>query len=267
MLYFHSWSGGKDSTASIILDHIHGLPPSKIVFSEVMYDNKKGISGELPEHIDWIKNIAIPRFEKWGYEVEILRSEYDYVSLFHRYITKSKLPERNGRLWAFPLGGMCYVNRDLKVAPIRRFLNGYRRDHIPYLQYVGIAADELVRLKRLENCNDKLSLLLRFNYTERMAYDLCHEFDLLSPIYQNSHRGGCWFCPNASIKEFSYIKLNYPEMWAELAKLSKTSNMVSQGFKYGKTFAQVDREIDDYLEDQAWAKAQMTIFDFCFCAN
>ena len=46
MLYFHSWSGGKDSTASIILDHIHGLPPSKIIFSEVMFDRKREISGE-----------------------------------------------------------------------------------------------------------------------------------------------------------------------------------------------------------------------------
>ena len=36
MKYFHSWSGGKDSTAAIILDHIHGLPPSTVVFCEVM---------------------------------------------------------------------------------------------------------------------------------------------------------------------------------------------------------------------------------------
>ena len=39
MQYFHSWSGGKDSTASIILDPIHGLPPAKIIFSEVMFES------------------------------------------------------------------------------------------------------------------------------------------------------------------------------------------------------------------------------------
>lgn len=55
-VYIHSWSGGKDSTASIILDHIHQLPPSKVIFSEVMYDKKRRISGELPEHIDFINN-------------------------------------------------------------------------------------------------------------------------------------------------------------------------------------------------------------------
>ena len=50
MLYFQNWSGGKDSTASIILEHIHGLPPSKIIMSEVMFDKNRNISGELPKH-------------------------------------------------------------------------------------------------------------------------------------------------------------------------------------------------------------------------
>ena len=66
MKYFHSWSGGKDSTASIILDHIHRLPPTKIIMSEVMFDKKRNISGELPEHMEWVKNKAIPVFKEWG---------------------------------------------------------------------------------------------------------------------------------------------------------------------------------------------------------
>ena len=82
MLYFHMWSGGKDSTASVILDHIHRLPPSTIIFSEVMFDKKRGISGELPEHIDFVKNKAKPVFENWGYKVEIVRAEKDYLDIF-----------------------------------------------------------------------------------------------------------------------------------------------------------------------------------------
>lgn len=60
MRYLYSWSGGKDSTAAIILSHIHNLPPSTVIFSEVMFDKKRGISAELPEHIDFIQNRAIP---------------------------------------------------------------------------------------------------------------------------------------------------------------------------------------------------------------
>lgn len=39
-MHVASWSGGKDSTASIILAHEHGEPLDLIVFSEVMFDKK-----------------------------------------------------------------------------------------------------------------------------------------------------------------------------------------------------------------------------------
>ena len=51
MKYYVSWSGGKDSTATIILAHLHNIPIDGIIFSEVMFDKSRGISGELPEHI------------------------------------------------------------------------------------------------------------------------------------------------------------------------------------------------------------------------
>lgn len=260
MLYFHSWSGGKDSTASIILDHMHGLPPSKIIFTEVMFDSKKGISGELPEHIGWIREKAVPLFESWGYETEILHSKYDYVALFNREIKNSKTPERNGKIRAFPLGGMCYANKDIKSKALSAFFATIRGQE--YLQYVGIAADEPKRLERLRSRKRQVSLLEKFDYTEEMAYKLCEEYGLLSPIYRNSKRGGCWFCPNATIKEMAYTKEYHPELWEELERLSKTPNMASQGFKYGKSFTEVDREIDKYLERKRWEAAQMTIFDF-----
>ena len=73
MKYIASWSGGKDSTASIILAHENNEPLDLIIFSEVMFD--KNISGELPEHIEFIKNKCIPLFESWGYKTKILHSD------------------------------------------------------------------------------------------------------------------------------------------------------------------------------------------------
>ena len=46
MRYIASWSGGKDSTATIILAHLHNEPLDTIIFAEVMFD--KETSGELP---------------------------------------------------------------------------------------------------------------------------------------------------------------------------------------------------------------------------
>ena len=123
---------------------------------------------------------------------------------------------------------------------------------------MGIAADETKRLERLQGTN-KVSLLKRYGYTEQMAYDLCKEYGLLSPIYNFSKRGGCWFCPSATIKEYAHIKSEYPELWEELRNLSFSENLVSQNFKYGKTFAEVDKEVDIYLNNMEFEKLQKII--------
>ena len=49
-----------------------------IIFCEVMFD--KHTSGELPEHIRFIKEKCIPTFSKWGYKTEILRAEKTYIT-------------------------------------------------------------------------------------------------------------------------------------------------------------------------------------------
>lgn len=60
MKHIASFSGGKDSAATIILAHEHGDPLDQIIFAEVMFDQE--ISGELPEHIDFIKKQVYSAF-------------------------------------------------------------------------------------------------------------------------------------------------------------------------------------------------------------
>lgn len=259
MLYFHCWSGGKDSTAGIILDNIHGLPPSRVVFSEIMFDKKRGISGELPEHIDFIMNKAKPVFERWGYAVEIVRADRDYLDLFYHVIEKSKIGERRGKYAGWLLGGMCYANQALKLSPIKKYIKNFGDEE--FTQYIGIAADEPKRLERIKGTN-KISLLQRYGYTEKMAFDICRKYNLLSPIYEFSRRGGCWFCPNRSYREFAHTKTKHSELWEELKRINREKNVVSRGFKYGKTLEEVERLIDEEIRNQQYAAQQQTLFDF-----
>lgn len=97
MKHIVSWSGGKDSTATIILAHEHGLPIDLIVISLLWFDKKRKIYGEYPEHVKWIFEYAIPLFESWGYPVKVITSDHDYLYWFYHVITKSKRPERNGK--------------------------------------------------------------------------------------------------------------------------------------------------------------------------
>lgn len=177
-----SWSGGKDSTAQIILAHEHNEPLDLIIFSEVMFD--KNISGELPEHIDFIKNKCIPLFESWGYEVKILHAPLTFMDVFMRKPVRGKR-FGNGQVTGFPMAGKCDINKRCKVGAIEKFLKTQEKD---FTQYIGIAVDEPKRLARLEG--NKVSLLEKYGYTEEMAYDLCKKYDLLSPVYDFTNRGG-----------------------------------------------------------------------------
>ena len=198
MKYIASWSGGKDSTAGIILAHENNEPLDLIVFSEVMFD--ENVSGELPEHMDFIKNKCIPLFREWGYEVNILHADKTYMDIFLHEPTRGKRAG-TGKRAGFPATGMCGIQKPCKLKPIKDFLKGIADD---YIQYIGIAADEPKRMERLSG--NKISLLAKYGYTEEMAFKLCRKYDLLSPVYDFAPRGGCWFCPNARDCQLRYLR-------------------------------------------------------------
>lgn len=261
MKHIVSWSGGKDSTATIILAHMLGLPIDLIIICIVWFDKKRGITGEHPEHITWIHNYAKPLFESWGYKVEIVSSDEDYLTWFFKTRTEKCRNKNNiGKYVGFPMGGFCNIQGE-KTRPIKNHLKSLGDPGIDYCEYVGICADEKERIKTLEKSKGKRSLLAENGYTQTDAKRLCEKHGLLSPTYKFANRGGCWFCPNQGIEQFARIKQYHPELWNELEILSRTENMVSRGFKYGKTFQTIDAEVDAYIENQKYAAMQMTIWD------
>lgn len=219
-MYVASWSGGKDSTASIILAHEHQEPLDLIIFSEVMFDDNT--SGELPEHIEFIHR-TIERFREWGYTTKILRSDKTYMECFNHRIKNSKHPNRIGKKRGFPLSGMCVINRDCKVRPIREF----NKKHPQAVHYVGIAVDEPKRLARVNVKREQVSLLEKYKLTESDAYALCDKYGMLSPIYGFTKRGGCWFCPNARRGELRHLYDCHRNLWDRLCSLEQDDDIVN----------------------------------------
>lgn len=80
--YVASCSFGKDSIATILLALEHSDPLDHVVFSEVMFDHARDISGEIPEHIGWIYDTAIPKLHDMGVHVDVVRAERDYCFFF-----------------------------------------------------------------------------------------------------------------------------------------------------------------------------------------
>ena len=242
-IHIASCSFGKDSLATILLALEHNEPLDRVVFAEVMFDHERGISGEIPEHIEWIYNTAIPKLEQMGVKVDVVKSKKDYIHFFRSAVGGGR---HKGKIYGFPIGGMCVINRECKIKPIKDYYKQFSDYEI--VQYVGIAKDEPIRLERLKT--NQISLLAKYGYTERMAYELCKEYDLLSPMYDIGTRGGCFFCPNGKIPQFVHLRKHYPEIWQDMQELSKTPNLCSYGFKYGKTLQEVEQEMDKYEWEQ-----------------
>lgn len=243
-LHIASCSFGKDSIATILLALENNEPLDRVVFSEVMFDIEKGISGEIPEHIEWVYNVAIPRLESMGVKVDVVRAKYDYKCLCNKVLGSGK---SKGKKYGHQNCKPCYANSNLKIAPIKSYLSKMRKGY-DIVQYVGIAIDEPIRLARLEGTN-KISLLAKYGYTEQMAMEKCKEYNLVSPCYSMCNRGGCWFCANAKLSLFIHIRNKYPDMWQALKDLYYETN--SNYFKFNKTLQEVEREMNalEYLNN------------------
>ncbi len=261
MKHVISWSGGKDSTATVILFHEHEKELMKdgdevvILFIEVMYDLARNISGHNPDIIKFIyekKKI----FESWGYKVEILHSDKDFQYCFHHIMEKNTTPDRIGRPYGFPVSGICSVKRDCKKRPKDNWVKEHSFGGL--VEYVGIAIDEA---KRLESIKKKgcISLLERYGLTEDDAMKICREHDLLSPQYDldGQKRDGCWFCPNAKLCEHKAIKEKMPNVWYEYVSLENIPNL---GYPKWNCYSKETLHQRNELLEKGYY--QMSIFDY-----
>ena len=245
MKHVASCSFGKDSLATILLALMHSEPLDEVVYCEVMFDD--AISGEVPEHRDFIYGRAIPFLERNGIKVVVLRSEMTYIRSFYRVLQKG---QSAGKLNSWPLCGKGCIQRDCKPPPIRAYMRSLGSGVV---QYIGIAYDEQERLTRLE-AEKTISLLEKYQKTERDAADICKRAGLYSPAYAFSDRNGCFFCPNAKERELRHLYECYPDLWARLLECQGAPNKATELFNRKERFDEIDQRFRN--ED-----AQMSLFD------
>lgn len=212
-----SWSGGKDSTASVLLHNQRGDELKIVTFIPMLTD-------EIPlirkSHFEFINNTA-ERFRNFGHTVHILTGR-TYLDHFYRAKTRGKY---KGTIAGYDLGvGYCKFRDYSKIQTLKDFNVGYY-DY----ESIGIAVDETARHGQL---NDKLrSILVEQNITEKQAYDICVRTGMLSPQYELSGRDGCCICPNA--KDIEYIE--YLKEYPDAIEILRTMDYVySEHLKKGE---------------------------------
>lgn len=211
MEHILSLSYGKDSLACLGAIEKLGWPIDRIVHAEVWASDT--ISADLPPMVEFKKKADAIIKERWGIEVEHIRSNLTYERRFYQKRSQ-KAKSNPGVIYGFAMRSGSWCNSDLKVRPLERA----KRNCI---SYIGIAADEP---KRFHNLSDtKKSPLVEAGWTEAVCREWCEKNDLISPIYMTATRGGCWFCHNQSVGQLRLLRRNYPEHWALMLKWDKDS--------------------------------------------
>ena len=241
MQYIASLSYGKDSIAMLEIIKQHGMPLDRIVHVEIMATDT--IPADLPPMMEFKHKADKIIRERYGIEVEHLYAKETYEQHFYRVRTKGK---RSGTMYGFPMIKGVWCNSDLKVRESRKL---ERNKNIT--QYIGIAADEPNRFYNLTD--RKRSPLVEHNVTEAEAREICEKLDLLSPIYTQSARGGCWFCHNQSIGQLRMLRKQYPEYWELMLKWDKDSPVT---FK-------TDGKTVHHFEERFRQEDMQMAFDFC----
>ena len=138
-------------------------------------------------------------------------------------------PVLHGRtqIYGFPglakMGRAAWCTGTLKIKP-QLFSDSTvaQGADINIVQYLGIAADEPERIERNSKPGYILPLV-EIGWDEAYCRQWCEENDLLSPIYTDSARGGCWFCHNQGLDQLRLLRKNYPDLWKLLLKWDKDS--------------------------------------------
>ena len=210
MEHILSLSYGKDSIACLGAIEELGLPLDRIIHAEVWATDT--IPADLPEMVEFKKKADKIILDRYGINVEHIRSKWSFESHFYQpHIygdTRVANPSKDG-IYGFPIRVGAWCNSRLKVSALEKAQKNA-------VVYIGIASDEPERFHNLNN--KKCSPLVEAGWTEEMCRKWCVDNDLLSPIYATDTRGGCWFCINQGVDQLRLLRKNHPELWCLLLK-------------------------------------------------
>lgn len=213
MKYIANLSGGKDSTAMLLMLLEKGMQVDYIVFADTGKDFP-----QMRDHLAKLE-LYLKEHHPEAPQITYLKADYsfDYL-MFEQEITKGQNKGRRGYGWASMR--MRWCTGMLKKGVFGKFA----RENLDgeYVCYIGIAADEPQRLKPDKH---KTYPLADWGITEAAALNYCYSkgFDW-GGLYTHFDRVSCWCCPLKNLRELKTLFIYYPELWAELREMDARAN-------------------------------------------
>lgn len=228
-----------------------GYPLDKVVHAQIMATPE--ISADLPPMQEFKAQADEILLHRYGIKVEHVHAKKSYEEQFYTVKGERALPKNRGKIYGFPalFGSWCVGM--LKQSALKTAKKGFSHE------YIGYAVDEK-NPKRQEKIRDyhdnghasRIFPLVDLNITEQECFDWCRDNDLLSPIYDNGTRGGCWFCHKQPLPQLRLLRKNYPALWQKLLDWDKDDPWGDFNIRY--TVAELEERF-------AQEESQLSLFD------
>ncbi len=223
MKHIASISFGKDSSAMLLMLIEKGYPLDEVMF----YD-----TGMEFNAIYQVRDKLLPLLEQHNIKYTELKPEQPFLyDMLERPVSSKEKGEHFGYGWC---GGLCRWGTTNKLKALDRHAKDQNA-----IVYIGLAADEPERIKRLKNY--KTAPLADWNITEKEALRYCyrhgiHWYENGTDLYEILDRVSCWCCGNKNKKELYNIRQYLPEYWKKLCNLQTKLDRPMKKFRTDKQF-------------------------------
>lgn len=207
-----SLSGGKDSTAMLLMMLERGEAVDEIVFFDTGWEFP-----QMHDHLDRIE-------KNEGVSITRLKPEKPFEFYLLDY-EKTKGKRKGTKGYGFPTPRVRWCTR-IKTETIGKYLKGIGDTEV----CVGIAADEPQRVR-----DGKRYPLVEYGVTEKQALEYCYGkgYDW-GGLYEQFGRVSCYCCPLQPINELRLLRKNHPRLWDKLMLMDAEVNrrpMAQQRFR------------------------------------
>jgi 3'-phosphoadenosine 5'-phosphosulfate sulfotransferase (PAPS reductase)/FAD synthetase len=213
-----SFSGGKDSTAMLLMMLEKGIPVDRII----CVDTTKEFP-QMYKHITKVQALIAPL------KIEIVKIDFDYW--FGEHVkTRGKRKGEKGygfpdfrNRWCTALKRECCGTVSASKPYDVRKRGGLNNIAYNVTEFHGIAFDEKERTLNNKGRNIKYPLV-EWEITEKQALEYCYSKGLdWGGLYEKFRRVSCWCCPLSRIGELRILYNDFPELWKRLQEMDKKS--------------------------------------------
>jgi 3'-phosphoadenosine 5'-phosphosulfate sulfotransferase (PAPS reductase)/FAD synthetase len=237
-----SLSGGKDSTAMLLMMLEHNEPIHSVVFFDTGWEFP-----EMYEHIDKLEKYIYMKI--WRLHP---RRPFEYWMFYRPIKSKKDRPEigikkgdvhRIGNGWPSPSRRWCTRQ---KVETIKYYVKSKQEP----VMCIGYALDEKKRIK--DNSKyPKRYPLIEYGITEDAALKYCLEHGFSwGGLYEIFNRVSCYCCPLQRISELRKLRKYFPKLWNKMLEMDSARPEHNKGFKDYKTVHDFEKRFSDNDKQQ-----------------